>query len=177
MNRSSTGPLEPTVPAAGLAQRPDELAFRSDQDWIAITERALDVGRVLAWVSHRGCGAIVSFTGTVRDHSAGRPSVTTLEYEVYPEPAVSRLREVAASARERWPMIGRLALLHRTGLLAVGEVSVVVAVSTPHRAEAFDAGEYCIDTLKRTVPVWKHETWAQGADWSECAHQIEDVDR
>ena len=72
-------------------------------------------------------------------------------------------------------MIGRLALLHRTGRLAVGEVSVVVAVSTPHRREAFDAAQFCIDTLKQTVPVWKRETWAGGHGWSVCAHEIEDV--
>lgn len=74
-------------------------------------------------------------------------------------------------------MIGRIALLHRSGRLAVGEVSVVVVVSTPHRGEAFDAAEYCIDTLKRTVPVWKRETWSGGSDWSDCAHEIEEVDR
>ena len=82
---------------------------------------------------------------------------------------------MAAAARRRWPAVGRLALLHRVGLLAVGDVSVVVVASTPHRAEAFDAARYCIDTLKRTVPIWKRETWAGGTDWSQCAHDIEDV--
>jgi molybdopterin synthase catalytic subunit len=157
--------------------RPGELQILDDHVWITVTKRRLVVDEVLTWVSRPSCGAIVSFAGTVRDHSDGRPSVTSLEYEIYPEQAVVRLGEVAASAREQWPMIDRLALLHRAGLLAVGEVSVVVAVSTPHRGEAFDAGEYCIDTLKRTVPIWKRETWADGADWSECVHEIEDVSR
>ncbi len=152
-----------------------EVDLRNDQVWITVTGGALAVDEVLAWVAHPGCGAIVSFTGTVRDHSEGRPSVSALEYEVYPEQAVARLGDIATSARRQWPVIGRLALLHRTGRLHVGEVSVVVAVSTPHRGEAFDVAEYCIDTVKRTVPVWKRETWAGGTDWSECVHEIEDV--
>ena len=113
----------------------------------------------------------------VRDHSDGRPGVTSLEYEVFAEEAVPRLAEVAASARRTWPSIGRLALLHRSGRLDVGETSVVVVASTPHRSEAFDVARYCIDTLKRTVPVWKRETWAGGSDWGLCAHDIEDVHR
>jgi molybdopterin synthase catalytic subunit len=117
----------------------------------------------------------VLFCGTVRDHSAGRPGVSSLEYEIYPEEARSRLGQVAQAARTRWPTVGRVVLLHRSGVLGVGDVSVVVALSTPHRSEAFAAASYCIDTLKRTVPVWKRETWEGGSDWSECAHDIEDV--
>ena len=158
----------------GDGQGPEQ-EIRGDREWIGVTARSLAVDHALAWVARPGCGAVAVFAGTVRDHSDGRPSVTSLEYEVFPEQAVARLQEVAASARRQWPVIGRVALLHRTGRLEVGEVSVVVAVSTPHRGEAFDAAEYCIDTLKRTVPVWKRETWAGGTDWSECAHPIEDV--
>jgi molybdopterin synthase catalytic subunit len=146
-----------------------------ERDWIAVSERVLPTERAMNWVSDPGTGAIVCFCGTVRDHSPGRDSVTSLEYEVHPDRAVPRLREVVASARNRWPAIGRLALLHRSGLLAGGEVSVVVVVATPHRAEAFDAAEYCIDTLKRTVPIWKRETWSGGTDWSACTQDIEDV--
>ncbi len=150
--------------------------LRSDQqDWIAVSAAPLPVEHALHWVSRPDCGGIVTFCGTVRDFSDGRPGVTALEYEVYPEQAVSRLEQVAGSARQRWPMVGRLALLHRIGRLEVGEVSVVVAVSTPHRAEAFDAARYCIDTLKHTVPIWKRETWAGGTDWSVCSHEAEDV--
>jgi molybdopterin synthase catalytic subunit len=72
-------------------------------------------------------------------------------------------------------MVGRLVLLHRVGHLQVGEISVVVVVSTPHRGEAFAAAEYCIDTLKHSVPIWKRETWVGGTDWSVCVHDIEDV--
>jgi molybdopterin synthase catalytic subunit len=135
------------------------------------------VDRIVEWATLPGCGAVVSFVGTVRDHSAGRPQVTALEYEVYPELAVRRLGEVASSATGRWPTIGRLALLHRVGRLSVGEASVAVAVSTPHRGEAFDAAEYCIDTLKHTVPIWKLETWAGGTEWSECSRPIDEVGR
>ena len=146
-----------------------------ERDWIGVSEQVLPTERAMTWVSEPASGAIVCFCGTVRDHSPGRESVTSLEYEVHPDHAVPRLVEVATSARRQWPAIGRLALLHRSGLLAVGEVSVVVVVATPHRAEAFDAAEYCIDTLKRTVPIWKRETWSGGTDWSACAHDIEDV--
>ena len=147
-----------------------------EQDWIAVSDRSLPVERALTWASEPSCGAIVTFSGTVRDHSDGRPGVTALEYEAYPEPAVRRLRQVAEAARSRWPMIGRLVLLHRVGLLRVGETSVTVVASTPHRAEAFAAAEYCIDTLKRSVPIWKRETWTGGTEWSACSHDIEEVD-
>jgi molybdopterin synthase catalytic subunit len=146
-----------------------------ERDWIAVTDRELPSELAQRWASAPGCGAIVAFSGAVRDHSPGRADVTALEYEAYPEYAIPRLVDVAAGARSRWPMIGRLALLHRLGRLTVGQVSVLVVVSTPHRAEAFAAAEYCIDTVKRTVPIWKRETWGGGTDWSTCDHRIEDV--
>ncbi len=144
-------------------------------DWIDVTDRPIPVDRAVAWAAVPSCGAVVSFSGVVRDHSEGRPGVTSLEYEVFAEAAVPRLAEVAASARRTWPSIGRLALLHRVGRLEVGVTSVLVVASTPHRSEAFEAARYCIDTLKRTVPVWKRETWAGGTEWGLCAHDIEDV--
>ena len=144
-------------------------------DWVDVTVASLSVDRALAWASLPSCGAVVAFSGIVRDHSKGRTGVTALEYEVFAEEASARLATVASSARERWSDIGRMALFHRTGRLTVGETSVVVVVSTPHRPEAFDAARYCIDTLKRTVPVWKRETWSGGTDWGLCAHDIEDI--
>jgi molybdopterin synthase catalytic subunit len=148
----------------------------SDQrDWITVSAAPLAVELALGWVSRPSCGAVVIFCGTVRDFSDGRPGVTSLEYEVYPEQAVTRLEQVAGSTRQQWPVIDRLVLLHRVGCLEVGEVSVVVAASTPHRAEAFDAARYGIDTLKHTVPIWKRETWAGGTDWSVCSHEARDV--
>ena len=143
-------------------------------DWIAMTTEPLRVADVLAWAGQAGCGAIDCFVGTVRDHSEGRPGVERLEYEAYGPAALARLGEIAAEARRRWP-IGRLAMLHRTGVLGVGEASVVVALSTPHRAESFAATQWCIDTLKATVPIWKREVWEGGDDWGLCAHELTEV--
>jgi molybdopterin synthase catalytic subunit len=173
--RRTRDPKESSVTLANQVT-PIELEYMDDRVWIKVTDRHLIADDVLSWVARPSCGAIVSFFGVVRDHSDNRPLVTSLTYEMYPEEAVTRLRRVAESAQTRWPTIGGLALLHRSGTLTVGEVSVVVGVSTPHRAQAFEAGEYCIDTLKRTVPVWKLESWSGGTDWSSCAHDIEDVD-
>jgi molybdopterin synthase catalytic subunit len=137
-------------------------------DWIGVTCSVLPVDLAWSWASQPDCGGVVTFCGTVRDHSDGHPGVTMLEYESYEEQVVPRLTEVAHGARERWGDIGRLALLHRIGPMTVGEVAVVVVASTPHRAEAFAAAQYCIDTLKATVPIWKRETWRGGTDWALC---------
>jgi molybdopterin synthase catalytic subunit len=141
----------------------------ADGDWLGVSEHPLPIDQTWRWVSLPECGGIVSFCGTVRDHSDGRPGVTSLEYEAYVEQVVPKLSTVAGVARSRWPEIGRLTMLHRVGRLEVGEVAVVVAVSTPHRGEAFAAAQFCIDTLKHTVPIWKRETWEGGSDWSICA--------
>ena len=129
----------------------------------------------MAWAERPYCGAVVLFTGTVRDHAEGRPGVTALEYEAYEEEVVPRLADIAGEARRRWPVLGRVAVLHRVGALDVGETSVLVAVSAPHRAEAFDAARFCIDTLKTTVPIWKRETWEGGSDWALCSHPVDEV--
>jgi molybdopterin synthase catalytic subunit len=106
----------------------------------------------------------------VRDHSPGRPGVELVRYEAWEEQAERVLTDVAAEARRRHPTLGRVVLLHRTGALGVGEVSVVVATSAPHRAEAFDAGRFCIDTIKVTLPVWKLERWEGGEEFGLDAH-------
>jgi molybdopterin synthase catalytic subunit len=121
------------------------------------------------------CGGLVLFSGTARDHAEGRPGVQKLEYEAYDEQVVPRLTAVADEARARWPDVGRIALLHRTGPLEIGESAVVVAVSAPHRASAFEAARFCIDTLKRTAPIWKREVWAGGESWGLEAQHIVDV--
>jgi molybdopterin synthase catalytic subunit len=144
---------------------------------VGVTADPLPLHAVAAFVERPDCGASVVFTGVVRDHSEGRTGVRSLEYEAYEEEVTPRLAAIVAEARTRWPSVGRAAVLHRTGLLTVGEPSVVVAVSTPHRGEAFDAAEFCIDTLKATVPIWKRETWDGGEDWSTCAHPVEEVPR
>jgi molybdopterin synthase catalytic subunit len=144
-------------------------------DWCVVTSEPLPVADALAWAVVPSCGAVVTFCGTARDHSEGREGVVSLEYECYEEHATPRLAAVAATARTRWPVLGRVALLHRTGTLGIGEVSVVVVVSAPHRTEAFDAARYCIDTLKLTVPIWKRERWRDGSDWATCSHELREA--
>ncbi|HEX2041327.1 MAG TPA: molybdenum cofactor biosynthesis protein MoaE [Acidimicrobiales bacterium] len=147
----------------------------SADDWVALGDEPLPVAAALEWAVRPDCGAVVVFTGTVRDHADGRANVTALEYEAYEEEAGPRMAAIVAEAHRRWPALGRLALLHRTGKLAVTEASVVVVVSAPHRPEAFAAARWCIDTLKATVPIWKRETWDGGEDWSSCAHPVAEV--
>lgn len=129
----------------------------------------------MAWVVRRDCGAQVLFTGTVRDHSAGRDGVTALVYEAYAGQVEPRLRAVAREARARWPELGRTVLLHRVGRLELTDCSVAVAVSAPHRPEAFAAARFCIDTLKATAPIWKKEHWAGGEGWGTLACDVEEV--
>ena len=146
-------------------------------DWVAVTAEAMPVDAAYEWAVRPDCGGVVLFSGTVRDNAEGRRGVTSLEYEAYVEQAEPRMAAIAATAREKWPDIGRLVLLHRTGVLEVEESSVVVVASAPHRGEAFDAARFCIDTLKETVPIWKKETWAEGSDWGTDAASITDVPR
>ena len=98
-----------------------------------------------------------------------------LTYEAYEEQVGPRLTAIATEMRQQWPMIGRIALVHRIGPLALTESSVVVAVSAPHRGEAFEAARFGIDTLKETVPIWKQETWAGGVDWALGARDVTEV--
>ena len=144
----------------------------SGDDWVGFGADPLPVDRAFAWSQLPSCGAVALFAGTVRDHAPGRPDVAWLEYEAYEEHVAPRLLAIAAEARTRWPTLGRLAMLHRGGRLAVGDVSVIVVASSPHRPEAFAAARFCIDTLKETVPIWKREAWAGGEDWSSCDHAV-----
>jgi molybdopterin synthase catalytic subunit len=144
-------------------------------DWIALGIEPLPVAEATAWATTPGSGAVVTFLGVVRDHAEGRTGVTGLTYEAYDEVAETRMGEIAAEVRRRWPVVERLALLHRTGALELSEASVAVVVSTPHRPEAFDAARFAIDTLKETVPIWKREHWAGGDDWGTCAQDARPV--
>ena len=144
-------------------------------DWVALSASPLPVAAVSAWVVRAGCGATVTFTGTARDHAPGRPGVHHLEYEAYEAPAVARMEALLAEARRRWPTLGRVALLHRTGTVELQDAAVVVAVSAPHRSEAFEAARFAIDELKRTVPIWKRESWAGGESWGLEAQHIAEV--
>jgi molybdopterin synthase catalytic subunit len=109
-------------------------------------------------------GAIVLFLGTVREMSEGK-SVDSLDYEAYPAMAVKKMQEVVDQARERWPL-NHAAVLHRYGHLDLGDIAVAVVTASGHRAEAFQAGQWIMDTIKRVVPIWKRENWADGsAEW------------
>jgi len=143
--------------------------------WVALTTASLPSAAVHDWAIRPDCGAVVLFTGTVRDHAEGRPGVSRLEYEAYAEQVEPKLAEIAEAARTRWDGLGRIALLHRTGPLELTEAAVVVAVSAPHRGEAFEAARWCIDTLKASVPIWKKERWEGGEDWGLAATDLSEV--
>lgn len=141
------------------------LAPAGARDWVGLTTDPLPFDAVGQWCVLPECGAVVVFAGTVRDHADGREGVTSLHYEAYEERVVPLLAALAAKARARFPGAGRIALLHRIGPLELTDTAVLVAVSTPHRPEAFDAARWCIDALKADIPIWKKETWAGGTDW------------
>ena len=130
-----------------------------------VTTEPLDARRAEAAVSHSRAGAICTFTGIVRDSSRGR-SVTHLEYEAFAEMATAQMRKIADEIADRWPE-ARVAMAHRTGRLEIGEASVVVSVSAPHRAEAIAACKLGIDRLKESVPIWKKEHASDGTYWIE----------
>lgn len=132
---------------------------------VEIGEAPLDPRRLEAAVAHPSAGGICTFTGVVRDNSRGR-TVTHLEYEAYREMAEAEIRKITDEIGARWPE-ARVAIAHRTGRLEIGEASVVVAVSCPHRAEAFEACRHGIDRLKETVPIWKKEFASDGESWIE----------
>jgi molybdopterin synthase catalytic subunit len=128
---------------------------------VRVTGESIGAEEAVAFVSDPGAGGTCVFLGTVRDSSADG-EVIGLTYEAWDELATRRLEELGTEMLERWPL-RRVALLHRSGELAVGEVSVVVACSAPHRAEAFDACRHGIEQLKRDVPIWKKEHLRSGA--------------
>lgn len=167
------------LPGTGADEKPqektDDHPDANVEDWVGLCDGPVPMADAVAWAFRPDCGAVVLFCGTVRNHAEGRPNVTQLHYEAFEEEVEPRLRAIAAEARQRWPDLGRLAILHAVGTLAVGEVSVAIAASAPHRAEAFDAARFAIDTVKITVPVWKRETWEGGEDWSACAHPVADL--
>lgn len=130
-----------------------------------LTMQPLDARRLEAAVTHPGAGAICTFTGIVRNTSRGR-AVTELDYEAYAEMATAEMHRIGEEIAERWPE-ARVAMAHRTGRLQIGEASVVVSVSCPHRAEAIAACQWGIDRLKETVPIWKKEHAVDGTYWIE----------
>jgi molybdopterin synthase catalytic subunit len=133
---------------------------------IDLTNHRIDTAALLAQVSSHSAGAVVLFLGTTRETTAGRRTAS-LDYECYPEMAERKLAELEAEACRRWPLTG-CGIVHRLGHLELGEASIAIAVSSPHRQQAFEAGKWLIDTIKEVVPIWKQENWADGT--SEWVH-------
>jgi molybdopterin synthase catalytic subunit len=133
-------------------------------DLFAVVDRPLSPDAIAGRVDDPGAGGLVIFSGVVRDNTEGR-RVKFLEYEAHAPMAEAKMREIGAAIHARWNGVKRVAILHRTGRLEIGESSVLIAVSAAHRAEAFEACRYAIDTLKRTVPVWKKEHFEDGEVW------------
>jgi molybdopterin synthase catalytic subunit len=131
---------------------------------IRLTRDVIDYHALTAQVRRGDCGAVVLFLGTVRDLTGQRLTVA-LDYEAYPAMAEKKMAEIETETRRLWP-VGEILMEHRLGHLEIGDVSVAVAVSCPHRAQAFEACRYVIDRLKELVPIWKKENWADGAtEW------------
>ena len=128
-----------------------------------LSERPLDVAEVVSRVAGPGMGGVVTFVGAVRDRARGR-DIEYLEYEAYPEMAIREMDKIVQQAAERWPGT-RVAIAHRTGHLEIGDAAVVIAAASAHRAEAFLACRFAIDTLKQTVPIWKKEVAVDGQYW------------
>jgi len=137
----------------------------SSTDLIAIVHEPIDPLALSTHVRGNGDGAIVIFDGFVRDHCKNRRTLY-LEYEAYEPMALAKIQEIAAHLHENFP-IHRVAIVHRLGRLEIGETSVCIAVSAAHRAAAFDACRYAIDTLKCTVPIWKKEFFEDGSVWAD----------
>lgn len=140
----------------------------SHRDVVRVSESPLDPSALLEVVSAPTAGAVVSFLGTVRDHSPGKTGVTHLVYEAYLEVVEAKIAGLVSEARGRWPLIG-VAVEHRVGRVDVGEASVAVVVSSAHRTDAFAAARFLIDELKSKAPIWKQEHWDAGTEWIEGA--------
>lgn len=138
------------------------------RDRLAIVFAPLSLEAVYRDADDPANGAIVIMSGTVRQQTAGKP-VAYLEYQAYEPMAIAVFRQIAAEIRDRWPDTQRAVICHRTGRLGIGEISVLVAVGCPHRAEAFEACQYAIDTLKSRAPIWKKEVYRNGEwEWARC---------
>jgi molybdopterin synthase catalytic subunit len=131
---------------------------------VRLTHELIDYHALTEQVRRKDCGAVVLFLGTVRDLTDGKTTIA-LDYEAYPGMAEKKMAQIEQETRERWP-VGEMVMVHRLGHLEVEEVSVAVALSCPHRAQAFEACRHAIDRLKELVPIWKKENWVDGStEW------------
>ena len=140
-------------------------AEKNENGFFRILERPITADELIPHVLTDAYGAVATFSGTVRNNARGK-HVTALSYEAYPEMAEAEMRKIAAEVYAQWPDC-RVAMLHRIGKLEIGEVSVAIAVATPHRKASFEACEFAINRLKETVPIWKKEAYDDGEVWVE----------
>ena len=175
-NLVGPGETRPATATMRSVQPPD-----SSDTWVGLTTDQLPVASAYDWAVLPSCGAVVLFSGTVRDHAVDdegvmRTDVVHLDYEAYEEQCTAVFHKIVDELRTRWPDTGRVALLHRLGRIELGESSVIAVVSAPHRPQAFEAARYAIDALKASAPIWKHETWQDGgagagSGWGTNAHE------
>ena len=151
------------------------MALSDEREWVRVSDEPLSTDALTSWVTRPNCGAVVTFSGIVRESSTTGHDIVALEYDTSEVLARPRIAEVIRAARSRWPAIEAVAIHHRVGRAELGEVTVAVAVSSPHRADAFAAAQFCIDTVKTTVPMWKREHWEGGSVWSQEATPLADV--
>jgi molybdopterin synthase catalytic subunit/molybdopterin converting factor small subunit len=144
----------------------DEVAFLppvSGGSHTALTSEPIDVAALEAHLAQAGHGAVVTFLGRARDTADDGRAVLELEYEVYPTMAEAVLDEIAAEAESRWPVV--VAIVHRTGVVPIGEAAVAIVTAGPHRSEAYEANRYLIEAIKERLPIWKRERFADGSEW------------
>ena len=152
------------APRASYLESVSRIGGMKDDLLVRVGDSPLEPMAALAFVAHPGAGGMVLFAGTVRDHSAAG-QVSALDYEAWEEQVEGRLLAIGEEMMARWPLC-KVALLHRTGHLEVGEISVLVCCSAPHRSEAFEAARQGIERIKESVPIWKKERLATGeAQW------------
>jgi len=149
----------PTQPPADPSEACEEFTGPEGVDYVALRDTELDIGELYGRVLDGGAGAVSMFAGVTRDNFDGRP-VVRLEYEAYPAMAMREMARLCANAREKWPDILRMSVVHRIGVCPVSDASVVILVSSPHRKESLEAVTWAIDALKARVPIWKKEFYA-----------------
>lgn len=162
---------EQYVPRTHILKTGDEVAIippvsgGSDSSVFRVVERAIDPGELHEVVRSSSDGAVVTFSGVVRDHSRNAKT-SHLFYEAYAPMAEKKMASLASEARTKWP-VGDIGMVHRVGKLEIGEISILLSVASPHRGEAFDAARFLIDRLKDEVPIWKKEFGSAGEYWVE----------
>jgi molybdopterin synthase catalytic subunit/molybdopterin converting factor small subunit len=151
-------------PVSGGTATPSVTTLDS-KDIVRLTRDPIDTEQLIASAKRGEDGAVVVFDGIVRNHSRGRQTLY-LDYEAYEEMALRQMHELASQARERFG-VRHVTIVHRLGRLQIGETSVLIIVASAHRARAYEASRWLIDTLKKTVPIWKKETFVDGAVWAD----------